>query len=56
MIPVYIMEPDGVRRIDAVDEQSADRIVRQCESRGLFVVADWGTEGISMEDFDSEVY
>ena len=56
MIPVYIMEPDGVRRIECADERTADQVVRQCESRGLFVVADWGTEGISMEDFDSEVY
>ena len=44
MIPVYVLDDDGVRKILAVDEHSACLVERQCESRGVLVVVDWDSE------------
>lgn len=44
MIPVYVLDDDGVRKILAVDEHSACLVERQCASRGVLVVVDWDSE------------
>lgn len=44
MIPVYVLDDDGVRKILAVDEHSACLVERQCASRGVLVVVDWDAE------------
>lgn len=53
MIPVYVLDDEGVRKILAVDEHSACLIERQCESRGTLVVVDWDSEFINNERYES---
>lgn len=49
MIPVYVLDDSGVRKILAVDEHSACMLERQCASRGVLVVVDWDSEFINNE-------
>jgi hypothetical protein len=53
MIPVYVLDEEGVRKILAVDEHTACLVERQCSSRGVLVVVDWDAEFINNGGYES---